>query len=159
MKKFHFRLQSVLNFQQQRKRQAEMRLLQAQHRLAAAKTYQEGVERQITDASSAVFGRRGQATAADIWMNSCRHVERLGQLLERARSEVERAEQAIRDAHKQLADATSEVEALLFLRNKELDAHRAEVAHRDQIMVDEVVMRRWKQDRNFDAVIETEIEL
>jgi flagellar biosynthesis chaperone FliJ len=56
----------------------------------------------------------------------------------------------LREAQRVHSEITQQVEGLVHLRAQQLAEYRDEIAHQQQIVIDEIVMRQWSR-RDADA--------
>lgn len=149
MKKFEFRLERVLRYHQQRLKQAEFQLAQAARERDAAKTavdhFQMLIELacQSTETAGVLINPAVRANLTD-------HVDRLGVMLSAARDRLKATEQRFRETERVRAEINQETEGFSQLRNLRRQEHREEVEHRQQIELDEVVMRKWSVNGHDD---------
>ncbi len=142
MKKFEFRLERVLRYHQQRLKQIEMKLSQAaQEREAALKAvshFQMLIEQacQMNETAGALIN-------PSIRSNLTVHVERLGGMLAAAQERFKVSDLRFRETERVRAEIYQETEGFSQLRQLRHQEHHDEVNRRQQIELDEVVMRKW----------------
>lgn len=149
MKKFQFRLQRLLWYHQQRQKQAEVKLRQAVMLRETAVSEVQAIELEIERACQ-LPEKVGQLVNLAARRNVGEHLLTLGRTLTAAREKLKAADQRVRQADEARMQITKDVEALLHLRAQQLQAHRDEISHQQQIILDEVVMRQWSM-RDADA--------
>ncbi len=142
MKKFQFSLQRLLQFHQQRQKQAELKLRQAAMERAAAAAEVERIRQQITEACE-LPEVVGGVIDPDSRVNSARLIEFLTRTLTVAQEKLKGADQRFREVREECTKVTQSVEAFLHLRSQQRIEHRDETNRQQQIELDEVVMRRW----------------
>jgi flagellar biosynthesis chaperone FliJ len=71
------------------------------------------------------------------------HLQVLGQTLTATREKLQKAEQRVREATEARTRITKDVEGLLHLRARQFAEYQDEIARQQQIVLDEVVMRKW----------------
>ncbi len=139
MKRFEFRLESVLKFKQRREQLAELRQLQARAAWDAAQAEVDRLRGQL-DRLAEQMQRGGDGRA---WIAGQKQAVLLSPLLDQAAGLARQAEQQYQEAAAQRTQIAQEVEALLQLRRDQLQAHQHEVARAQQEQLDEVSLRRW----------------
>jgi len=149
LKKFQFRLQRLLWYHQQRKKQAEVHLQQAAWQREAAQAEMIDVLVQIEKACQ-LRETVGQEVNVAARQNATSHLQSLGRILTASEEKLKLADQSLREAQGVCAEITREVEALVHLRTQQQLEHQDEVARQQQIVLDEVVMRQWSM-RDADA--------
>lgn len=149
MKKFQFRLQRLLWYHQQRRKQAEVKLQQAAMQREVAATAVVEMQRTIERACQ-LPERVGQVVSLSARLTVAAHLEELQKALRTAQENLQKADQRLREATEVCTQITKDVEGLLHLRVQQLAEHTDEVARQQQIVLDEVVMRRWSK-RDADA--------
>ena len=149
LKKFQFRLQRLLWYHQQRQKQAEVQLQQAAMQREAAAAELRDVQEQL-EAACQLPERAGQLVDLCARQNVVAHLQVLGRTVTAAQEKLKLAEQRVREADRVRTQITKDVEGLLHLRAVQQAEHHDEVAHQQQIVLDEVVMRQWSM-RDADA--------
>ena len=142
MKKFEFRLERVLRYHQQRLKQAELKVAQAARERESAKTAVDHFLMLIEQACQSKQ-TAGALINPAIRSNLTEHVERLGVMLTAARERLKLSEQRFRETERVRAEIHQETEGFTQLRSLRHQEHRDEVNRRQQIELDEVVMRKW----------------
>ncbi|MBI3408767.1 MAG: flagellar FliJ family protein [Planctomycetes bacterium] len=145
MKRFEFALERVLHFKKQRERLAEARQLEARARLQAAEAVLKELRRELEKTAMEMRARLGEGLELGAWTAGYRKVEQLGR-------KVSAAEEAVRLAAKHYMDASAarkqlaiEVEGLKQLRERQWHEHQAAAARAEQIMLDDIGLRRWQE--------------
>ena len=144
MKRFQFRLEKLLRYHQQRQKQADLALSRASMDRDNAQAEVTHLHEQIQNAcrlNEAV----GQPIEPIRREQSLRHAEQICQTLQVAEEKLKAAERRFREAQRQRTAITQDVEMLLHLRTRELTEHQDETARRQQIELDEVVMKQWSR--------------
>ncbi len=144
MKRFAFRLDRVLKLKEQRQRLAELRQQQAR----------AAVERIRAEIASLSMQLQATATAFELRLKSSITTGSLAGYYERSSQLGQRigaAEERLQGALAELATATTartkittEVEALLTLRERQWQVHRRDAAAMQQNQLDELALRRWQ---------------
>lgn len=151
MKRFEFRLESVLKWKQRREWLAQLRQRQARAALDKALAIVHGLQNQLTQAAqlfeAALAGHDRLASGFE----QQQHSVLLGRLLEAAEADARQADRAFQDACKARTQLATEVEALLFLKKQHWDDYRKELAHVQLADMDEMGMRRWLAAREKKA--------
>ncbi len=151
MRRFHFRLERVLQWKQQRQRQAEIRQQQAQWVLAAAKTATEQLSARLVQAAQALEAQIGQPIPVASWLARQDHGAQIRRALETAEADVQLANQKLQEAEALRTQIATEVEALLVLRQRQWQAYQEEAVHTEQNRLDELGLRRWQKAQGDDA--------
>ena len=144
MKRFDFRLAKLLKYHQQRQKQADLALHRASLDRDAAQNEVTHLHEQIENACrlNEAVGKPIEPTRRE---QSLRHAEQICQTLQVAEEKFKVAERCFREAQSQRTAITQDVEMLLHLRTRELSEHQDEIARRQQIELDDVVMKRWSR--------------
>lgn len=143
MKRFQFRLERVLKLKKQRERLAELWQHQAHLAVEAARARVANLQEELARAARALQGHVGQPTTAGAWLIGTDHALRVGKALGAAETEVRHAEQELREAAAARTRLTTEVEALLHLRQTAWEVHAEERQRAVQRQLDELSMRGW----------------
>lgn len=149
MKKFQFRLQRLLWYHQQRLKQAEVRLQQVAIQRESAAVVVRQIQQQIESACQ-LPEHAGQVVNVSARQNMAARLQQLGKSLNSAREILQAADQRLREANQVRTGITRDVEGLLHLRVQQFAEHSDEMARQQQIVLDEIVMRRWSM-RDADA--------
>jgi flagellar protein FliJ len=143
LQRFEFRLERVLKLKKQREWLAELRQTQARAVLDAAQAEVDAINDRIAQHAVDYALRLGRAEQGP-WLGRFQQAVRLGDLLAIAEGKVRLAMVKYQEASAARTLASQEVEALLFLRTREWDDHRALVQRTQQEQLDEVSMRLWR---------------
>ena len=152
MKKFHFRLERVLRYHQQRLKQAELMVAQAAMEREAARLEVLQCQQRI-DRACQLNESVGGLVNPTIRANVTAHVDQLGAILAAAQERLKVAWQRFREQDRARALISEDSEGLLHLRDQQRHEHRDDLARQQQIDLDEVVMRKWSLRDNGDASI------
>jgi flagellar FliJ protein len=144
VRRFQFTLERVLKLKEQRERVAELRQKQAHAALEMARRVVASIWSQLEQNARALEIKVGNAVPPGTWIAHYQHAAQLGQSLELADANLQRAAQELRDASAQRVQITKEVEALRHLRHQQWQNHWDETMRQEQIRLDELGMRRWK---------------
>jgi hypothetical protein len=147
VKRFRFPLERLLKVKRQLERLAEQRQQQARAAHDDALAQVARAEARLADAAAGGLQALRQAVALGAWQARYEQAAALGGLLEAARLRAAQTEQLLRAADRARVQASTEVEALVYLRRQQWEAHRQEVAARAQELLDEGSMRRWQEAR------------
>ena len=154
MKRFHFQLEKLLRYHQQRQKQAELLLARAGTELEAARSVVVELERQI-DATCRLPERVGRLVDPALREQSLRLAQQLCETLQPTQDRLKEAERRFREAQSQHTAVTQQVEALLLLRSQRWQEHQDEAARLQQIELDDVVMKQWSRSSTDSAVEST----
>lgn len=144
MKRFHFQLEKLLRYHQQRQKQAELILARVgRERVVAQESVQE-LERRI-DITCRLSERVGQPIVPALREQSLRLAQQLSETLQTAQETLSAVERRFREAQAHYTAVTQQVEALLHLRSQRWEEHVDEVSHQQQIELDDVVMKQWSK--------------
>ncbi len=149
MKKFEFRLQRLLWYHQQKKKQAEVLLQQAVTQREAAFAEVDSIHNQIERACQLPEKIGGLIDVA-ARQSMGDHLQALGRTLTAAREKLQKTEVRLREANQVCMQIEKDVEGLLHLRAQQFEEYQDGIAHQQQIALDEVVMRQWSM-RDADA--------
>ncbi len=154
MKKFEFRLERVYRYNQQRLKQAELRVAQAASEREFARAAVADCELQI-DRACQLNETEGSLINPSIRANLTAHVEQLAVILAAARERLKGSELRFRETERVRAEISQDVEGFSQLRDLRRHEHRDEMARQQQIDLDEVVMRRWSANGADDPMLST----
>lgn len=144
MRRFDFSLDRVLRLKRQVLRLAELRQRQAHADHAAAAAEVERLARGLDDAAEALGRDVGRPLPAAAWLGRAEQAARANRLLEAAHAAARATAERLRAADRVRAQAATEVEALVQLRDHRLrEFHRA-VGRAEQADLDAVGLRRWQ---------------
>ncbi len=144
MRRFHFQLEKLLRYHQQRQKQAELLLSRVAREQEAARASVRELERQIESACR-LPERVGRSIEPALREQSLRHAQQLCETLRGAQENLKAAERRFREAQSQHTAVTQQVEALLHLRSQRWQEHLDEDARQQQIELDDVVMKQWSR--------------
>lgn len=144
MKRFHFQLEKILRYHQQRQKQAELMVARAGRERATAQETVQELERRI-DITCQLSERVGQPIVPEYREQSLRHGQQLCESLDTAQKALAAADQRLREAQTQYTEVTQQVEALLHLRSQRWDEHHDQRERLQQIELDDVVMKQWSK--------------
>ena len=150
MKRFHFQLEKLLRYHQQRQKQAELLLARTLQEVEAARAAVRELERQI-DVTCRLSERVGQPIEPAIREQSLRRAQQLCETLRPAEDRLKATERRFREAQSQHTAVTQQVEALLSLRSQRWQEHQDETARLQQIELDDVVMKQWSRRNQIEA--------
>lgn len=144
MKRFHFQLDKLLRYHQQRQKQAELLLVRASHEIEAARAAVFTLEQQI-EAACRLPERVGRPIEPALREQSLRHAQHLAESLRPAADRLKQAEQRYREAQGELVSITKQVESLLLLRSQRWQEHVDEATRQQQVELDDAVMKQWSR--------------
>jgi flagellar export protein FliJ len=148
VRKFQFRLESLLKLRRQEEHVAELRQQQAHAQLRAAQRQVRLVKEELERTAQAVAGRLAAPVGMSEWLGGYNRSRQLGQALQAAEQRVREAAARVDEANAARAKVHAEVEALRHLRAQEWLEYRRELARAEQELLDEVGMRRWRKARS-----------
>jgi flagellar export protein FliJ len=143
VKAFEFRLERVLNVKRQRERLAELRCKQCLLELEGARARVRGFEEMLANAAHEAAVQLGQSLTASAWTASEEQAVRIDKALEQAEAACRQADSRYQQAKEALRQIAVEVEALVTLRNEQVQAHRLALQRAQQEQLDDVGLRRW----------------
>lgn len=143
MQRFDFRLERVLRFQQQLRRQAELIQRQMAFALERARTETQSLEAQLDDAAMQIRPPESAGEAAAFWRGHQQAVA-ISRRVEASQQQTARHERDLIRANHQLTRISADTEALEQLRDQMWRAHRHERQRELQGMFDENAMRAWQ---------------
>lgn len=144
MKRFHFPLEKLQRYHQQRQKQAELLMARAARELEAARVVVQELERRI-DATCRLSERPGQPIEPTLREQSLRHAQQLCESLRPAQDRLKAAGRQFREAQSQHTAVTQQVEALSHLRSQRWQEHLDEATRQQQIELDDAVMKQWSR--------------
>ena len=142
MKRFQFPLQKLLRYHQQRQKQADLALAHAGRERELAEGEVRRLEGEIQLACR-LSEQVGQPIQLSLREQSLRRVELLNETLCPVKERLKTAERHFREAQMAHTAITQNVEALLHLPSRQWEEHQDEVARRQQMELDDVVMKQW----------------
>jgi len=151
VKRFEFRLDKVLKLKEQRQRLAELRQQQAQLVVEGIRLEIANVQRELAAAAAALETHIGHAIAAGPWTALYEHSAQLGNLLRATEQRLGRALQELQTASALRTKITTEVEALLALRQQQWQTHWQGAMAAEQDLLEDQAMRRWHAARAADS--------
>jgi flagellar FliJ protein len=142
MKRFRFRLESVLRLKRQFDRQAEVRQQQARGNWEAAQREVEELVERLVQGAAAVEARIGTVNETDCWIARYQHMTQVRAALDLAESHAQRAKNLLDEANRLRRKTAADLEALLQLRREQWRQHRHESALAEQNALDDVYLQR-----------------
>lgn len=144
MRAFRFRLDTVLRYQERRKKVAELARQQAQQALRAAESEVARLHEELRATSEALAQSLGHSGAAVAWQAHQARAGWLGDRLAEAEVAAARARAELARAHEEYRQLAVAVETLQQLRRQRWDEYCVAAAAEEQRYVDEIVIRRWR---------------
>jgi flagellar FliJ protein len=144
MKRFHFSLERVLKLKEQRQKLAEQHQRQALMAVEVARTEVASLQNQLVRKAEEIQGKLSTPLPSGEWIARYQHTAFIERAIERAELQVQQAVKNLVEANTRRRQITTEVEALLHLRQQQWVDHAEETMHQDQIQLDDVGMRRWQ---------------
>lgn len=147
MKRFQFRLESVLSLKEQRERLAEMRQQQARAVREEARGECVRIEEQLTQTTASAAEKLREAAMLGTWQAHYAQTAALSEMLAAAQRKLAEAEALLQEANQLRIQAALEVETLRDLRAREWRNYRKEAARQQQNKLDELGLQRWLAGR------------
>ncbi len=148
MRRFEFRLERVLRLKRQRTRLAELRQQMARLAVEVAEARVAALREALERDALGLAGKIGRSLPVTEWLRARQHSTRLGRALQAAEEDLRCAGEELEQAAAARARAAAETEALLYLRQRALDAHRDAAERANQAALDELSLRRWQAARD-----------
>jgi flagellar export protein FliJ len=142
MKRFVFRLESLLRLKRQKDRQAESRQLHARRVWEGAQLEVDSLLERLMQCASAVEARIGQAIETDRWIAQYEHMTQVRLAVDSAEAKAKRAMTALEEANRLRRITAAELEALKLLRQEQWQEHRKESAQAEQQRLDDAYLQR-----------------
>lgn len=142
MKRFQFRLESLLGLRRQKDRLAEARQLRARQAWEAARTEVETLLGQLVESAAVIEARLGQTIGTDLWLAQYQHMTMLRLAVDRAEARAKRASAEFEEANRRRRITATELEALQLLREEQWQEHRHEAAQSEQKWLDDAYLHR-----------------
>ncbi len=158
MKRFRFRLETLLRLQRLRQRLAEQEQAQAYQRWSAMREQLQALQAHAQEISHSASSRLTSAPSADAiaaeqyWFLLAEHLVVLDQILKLARQQEELHRQAWQESDQRRLEITRKVEALNWLREQAWQAFRREQRIFEQHEMDELVLRAWSRQAEARSV-------
>ncbi len=143
MRAFEFRLDTVLRYQERRKKLDELRRQQAAQALARAEDEARRLGTELATVAADLAACVGGADGRTRWESLHAQARWLTDRLGAAEQAVAQARTAFAAAHAAYRKIATQVEALLELRRRAWRAHRDAADREDQERLEELVLRRW----------------
>lgn len=143
MKRFQFSLERVLKLKEQRQKLAEQHQRQALAAVEALRATLRELQDQLSTKAEEIQGQLGTPLPSGEWIARYQHSAFIEKAIERAELELQQAVQRLSEADTRRKQITTEVEALLHLRERQWEDHAEETRHQEQIQLDDIGMRRW----------------
>ena len=148
MKRFEFSLERLLKVKRQLKKQAELEKQTAQEHLTTAEATLASLRAELARISAQVAAAVGSAFNPAHWARASGKTEWLSGLIKLAEQKLRDAKQQLDAAEQKLKQLAIEVEALVTLRQQQLDQWRYESQKATQEQLDELGLRRWQAARD-----------
>jgi flagellar protein FliJ len=139
---FEFTLERVLKARRQLEKLAEAKQLRARQAAAEARQFVNDCEAEQAAWSEQVATLQGKPLVIHEWQANCERSAFLQQKTDDARLSLKRAEEAATEAARERAAVAAEVEALVTLREGQLDEFKRTQIKLEQERVDEAGLRR-----------------
>ncbi|MBI3462418.1 MAG: flagellar export protein FliJ [Planctomycetes bacterium] len=143
MKRFQFRLQRLVKWKEQRRRQAELAQSQASAELDAAREKVVQLVQRLEETARDLASEVGQPLGPDRLRAFQQYAGAVGQDLLAAEAGLHRAVQRLQEAERRRARIAVEVEVLACLRQRHWQQYRKETLREQQGRLDELALRRW----------------
>lgn len=153
MKRFQFPLDKLLRYHQQRQKQADFALSRASLEREQAEAAVQRLREEIASVCRLPEGV-GRPIEPTFREQAFRRADQLCQTLQAAQEKLKAAQRRFREAQNARTAVTQEVEALLHLRSRQWDEHQDEATRRQQIELDDIVMKQWARDPSRRAALE-----
>ena len=150
MKAFEFPLQSVLQYQGQQRKQAELRQQQAQADLQRARGELAALQRELAETGTSLRAQKNEAVYSSLLLEGGAHLDKLEQRLAAARQRIQEAENKVAQANELRKQTAVKEEATELLREGQWRQHDKQTQRAAQEQVDEIAMQRWR--RNDDCI-------
>lgn len=139
MKRFHFRLEALLNFRKMKQEEAQLRFMEACNELQREQDLLAGLEQEEQDqlVEFQNFQRRKGLTVDSLLLFS-NYFDRLKEQITEAANRVATAEDKRQAAMKQLEEAVKSHKVVENLRKKRLAEYRLELLQEEQKELDEM---------------------
>ena len=142
MKRFRFRLESLLSLRRQKDRLAEARQLCARQAWEAARSEADTLLAQLVESAAVIEGRLGRTIGTDRWVAQYQHITVLRQAVDRAEARARLAQTDFEEANRRRRITATELEALQLLREEQWQEHRHEAVQSEQKRLDDAYLHR-----------------
>lgn len=142
MKRFRFRLESLLGLRRQKDRLAEARQLCARQAWEAAQSEVDTLLAQLVESATAIEARLGRTIGTDHWLAQYQHMTLLRLAVDRAEARAKRALTDLEEANRRRRTTATELEALERLRGEQWQEHRRDAARSEQKWLDDAYLHR-----------------
>ncbi len=144
MKRFIFRLDRVLKIKEQRQRVAELRQQQARLAVENIRAEMAALANALRTTAAALETQVGRTVPVGAWASHYVHSTQIGERLRAAEARLQRAVAELEAAAALRTKITTEVEALLTLRDRQWQDHCDEDRALRQNQLDELALSRWQ---------------
>ncbi|CUH96087.1 hypothetical protein P22_2175 [Propionispora sp. 2/2-37] len=139
MKRFHFRLETLLKYRQMQKEEAQVRFSQALDEVRRAREALAKLEAEVAFQLDEFRGyQMRKKLTVDILMMFNSYFSRMKEETSAAEQQVETAEKKRQELMKALEEAVKNHKVVKNLRNKRVQEYRAEVLREEQKQLDEI---------------------
>lgn len=142
MKRFQFRLESVLRLRRQFDRQAEVQQQRALRTWETAQLEVDQLLERLVQGAAAVEARIGKAIETDCWIARYQDLTQVRLAAEAAEVKASRAQALLEEANRKRRRTAAELESLMILRREKWREHRQEAAKAAQHQLDDAYLQR-----------------
>ncbi|MBA2224838.1 MAG: flagellar FliJ family protein [Thermogemmata sp.] len=151
MRRFEFPLERLLQVKRQLERQAELAQRRARQAVDEAQAEVLRLREQLQRIGQQMAAQVGCLLAAEQWGITAELSERLAQAIVAAETRLKEAEQRYQQAAHLRQQLATEVETLQTLRQQHWELWRQQVQKADQQRLDELGLRRWRNQQITDS--------
>jgi flagellar protein FliJ len=148
VQRFTFPLDKVLAFKERKEVVAEGRRRQAEAVLREKEAEVTAIRDKLLQASRDFPARVGEALDKGAWLTGYWQTVRLGEALDAALKQAEKAGKEYERALAVKKQAALEVEVLANLRQQRWQEHRRVLLRAEQVQLDEIGVRRWLEAKD-----------
>ena len=145
MKKFRFRLESLLRFKSRIEDQVESMQRQSLIAREAAATQTRSLAEQLSESSQVLKLTKGDIAEISTLVSHSQNLARIQQNLDNSHLEERRAQMKVDQIDNVRRKVSAEVESLDMLKQRLLTEHKRESNRKEQLKTDDRVISRWRQ--------------
>lgn len=147
MKPFRFRLETLLEFRETQKEQAQIAFLQATNRLRVEKELLAQLESQLADHIAVFHNRQEQSLSIEIFKSFRHYFDKISEDVTRQKRCVIAADEHRQECLQRFIEAEKSHKAVEKFREKKFEHYQIEAMNEEQKLLDEIGLQIYTRDK------------
>lgn len=147
MKPFRFRLETLLEFRESQKEQAQIAFLQATNRLRVEKEVLAQLENQFADHIALFHNRQQQALSIEIFKSFQHYFDKISEDIIVQKRCVTAADEYRQECLQRFMEAEKSHKAVEKFREKKFHHYQTEMMNEEQKLLDEIGLQIYTRDK------------